>query len=664
MATATQTDARPRISPQEGPQWDFCSSKADIIIYGGQAGGGKSFATVLLGGRYYDHPKHRAIIFRRTHPEIVAGGGLWDTAGEIYPAMGGVGKNESKYVFPSGARVEFSHMQHENDRFRHQGAQYSFIGFDELPTFERSQFLYMISRLRPPPGFDRRCRMVATCNPDADSWVVEFIEWYIDEGGYPIPKHSGVIKFFTIEDNKVVWVDRKWRGPDGVKPFSFTFISASVDDNPALLARDPNYKRNLYAQDLVTRERLLKGNWRISYTGGMFDPSWFIKIQASQLPQGIKMCRYWDFAATEVRDNNDPDWTSGALLGTHAGNTYIMDIVRFRATPGETLKRVRAVAERDGRPVMVAWEEEKASAGKLNSHHMIGMLAGFTCKPDPVSGDKVERAKPLAAAAEFGRVYIVEGEWNKPFLAEAGSFPMKKRDQIDSVDGAHKMLTVLKRVWPEWSADYIREPGPRVDLTNRAVMFKNLHVGAVVCAPDGTAVYAAAAYDPIESYLCVYEAKRWPDINAVQIASYMTMRSALRVVHGTKLLGNEDMFGTPGQRGIAQLINNELGALQVPVRLSRAMKHDEPGAIAFMGQMFQDVHVDVLHGAAELGVAVAGWCYEEGGKRPERGCGYGEALCLIASELRQQIVVLRERKRADYAAARQPEKSAGGWMAS
>jgi len=112
-------------------------------------------------------------------------------------------------------------------------------------------------------------------------------------------------------------VDEDWRGPDGVRPLSITYIPASIDDNPALLERDPNYKRNLYAQDHVTRERLLAGNWKISYAGGMFDGKWFKIIGRDKLPYGMKLCRYWDFAATEATEDTDPDWMAGALYRLH-----------------------------------------------------------------------------------------------------------------------------------------------------------------------------------------------------------------------------------------------------------------------------------------------------------------------------------------------------------
>jgi len=594
------------VRPQAGPQEAFLSSVADIAIYGGQAGGGKSFALLMEAARHIDHPNYRGIIFRRTYPEIVASGGLWDTAMELYPALfDGVGKEQRRFDFPSGAKITFSHMQHESDKDTHYGAQYSYIAFDELITFTRKQFFFLLTRCRPPHGYDLPCYVRATTNPDADSWAKELIEWWIDKEGYPIQERSGELRYFSIEDDKIIWVSEEWRGPNGILPHSITYIPASVDDNPALLERDPNYKRNLYAQDRVTRERLLCGNWLVSYTGGMFDPKWFKIIKPSELPTGLKMCRYWDFAASEATGNTDPDWTAGALCGTSEGNLYIIDIERFREAPGTTINKLKAAAMRDGRDVMISWEQEKGSAGRFNSSHMSGMLEGFEYRPDPVSGDKVERAKPLAAAAEFGRVFVVEGDWNAAFLAEAGSFPTKKRDQIDAVDGAYKMLCVTRKVWPEWRADSVL--GYKIDWKNRSLVDKCYNYAAIVYAADGSAASVAALYDPATNYLYVYDCASWAGVGPAVIAEEVAKRAFLRGVGVAKLIGNEEMFAGGGEVGVATLINREMAKKQIPARVTRVLKHDELGATTFPGQMFLDSRVVVLRAAEALALEAAAW---------------------------------------------------------
>ena len=111
------------IKPQPGPQEDFLATSADIAVYGGSAGAGKSFDLLLEPVRHIHVSDFNAVIFRRTYPQITNPGGLWDTSNEIYPACGGVPKlSMLNWTFPSGAKIKFAHMQYEQDRYEWDGA--------------------------------------------------------------------------------------------------------------------------------------------------------------------------------------------------------------------------------------------------------------------------------------------------------------------------------------------------------------------------------------------------------------------------------------------------------------------------------------------------------------------------------------------------------------
>lgn len=124
------------IKPQPGYQTNFLSCEADIVIGGGAAGAGKTYSLLLESLRNIENPKFGAEIFRRTVPQITATGGLWDESQTLYPLLG-ANPNESKHywTFKSGARVSFSHMQHEKNKLDWQGSQIPLIGFDELSHF-------------------------------------------------------------------------------------------------------------------------------------------------------------------------------------------------------------------------------------------------------------------------------------------------------------------------------------------------------------------------------------------------------------------------------------------------------------------------------------------------------------------------------------------------
>lgn len=169
------------LKPQPGPQEVFLSSPADIAIYGGAAGGGKTYGLLLELLRHTDNPGFGAVVFRRNSGQITNEGGLWDNAKTMYRALGATFResNPKTVVFKSGAKITFNHLHAEDDVYSYQGAQIPLICFDELTHFSESQFIYMMSRNRSTCGVRPYIR--ATCNPDSDSWVARFIAWWIDK---------------------------------------------------------------------------------------------------------------------------------------------------------------------------------------------------------------------------------------------------------------------------------------------------------------------------------------------------------------------------------------------------------------------------------------------------------------------------------------------------
>src|SRR2546430_27433 len=96
------------LRPQPGPQEAFLKSSADIAVYGGAAGGGKSYALLLEPLYHVDNRRFRCVIFRRTVPQLKLEGGMWDTSLQIYPMAGATGYSQAlEWRFPSGARLKF-----------------------------------------------------------------------------------------------------------------------------------------------------------------------------------------------------------------------------------------------------------------------------------------------------------------------------------------------------------------------------------------------------------------------------------------------------------------------------------------------------------------------------------------------------------------------------
>ncbi len=435
------------LRPQPGPQEAFLQSEADITIYGGAAGGGKSFGLLLAPLRWIHVPGFGAVIFRRTTTQVRAEGGLWDESQEIYSRLNATPREQQlEWRFPSGAAVSFAHMEWERNRYDWQGSQICLIGFDELTHFSKKQFFYMLSRNRSTCGV--KPRIMATTNPDADSWVAEFIEWWIDqETGYPIPERAGKLRWFVQTGDELVWADSaeelSERYPDSI-PTSVTFIPAKLDDNPALTSKDPRYRARLMALDRVERERLLSGNWKIRPIAGMFfRREWFPIVD--EPPKDLLAVRFWDFAGSKPTPRNkDPDWTVGLLLGYKPPTFYVIDVVRMQDSPGAVEERLLRTAELDGRGVPIFAEQEPGSSSLYLINSLVDKLPGYIVTGIPSTGSKQTRAKPVSSAAEHGKVVLVRGEWNRGFLAELEYFPDGAHDdQVDALSGAHAALVEL-----------------------------------------------------------------------------------------------------------------------------------------------------------------------------------------------------------------------------
>ena len=172
-------------------------SKADIAIYGGAAGGGKTWALLLQPAKHEAHADFSAVFFRRTTVQIRNPGGLWDESFKLYTGSGAEPFSAAlEWRFPSGAKVRFAHLEHEKTVLEWQGAQAPLICFDELTHFTAAQFWSMTARNRSVGLVKPYIR--ATCNPDADSWVAELIAWWIDqETGLPIRSRNGKLRWFV-----------------------------------------------------------------------------------------------------------------------------------------------------------------------------------------------------------------------------------------------------------------------------------------------------------------------------------------------------------------------------------------------------------------------------------------------------------------------------------
>ncbi|WP_397570645.1 phage terminase large subunit [Schlesneria sp. T3-172] len=462
MSSATDQYEVSYLEPHPGPQTAFLASEADICFYGGQAGGGKTWALLVEAARYTHIPTFGSVIFRRTSPQITNEGALWDESVSIYSQLGARPIVASlRWIFPSGAKVAFRHLQYEADAMAWQGSQVAMLGFDEVTHFTQRQFFYLMSRGRTKSGVDPYIR--ATCNPVPDDdpiggWVRRLLDWWIDPvSGLAIPERSGVIRYFIQRGGEIIWGDSKqelvdrYGRPDlpinhddqTAQPKSLTFIPAKLADNPSMPG---SYKANLLNLEDVEKQRLADGNWNAKRQAGMFFKIGQIQM-IDALPIGLTFCRAWDLAATD----GDGDWTVGAKIGRDDdGFFYIADVVRGQWEASYRDKMICQTTGLDGRhKCKVRVPQDPAAAGKAEAARMTRMLSGFDVRADVVSGDKQKRATGFAAQVNAGNVRALRGPWLPGLLSRLDAFPTDGApdDEIDALADAFNELTLKKQVW-------------------------------------------------------------------------------------------------------------------------------------------------------------------------------------------------------------------------
>src|SRR3990167_807920 len=324
---------------------------------------------------FSDIPNYNAILFRRTYNDLALPGALMDRAKEW---LGGTAAHfnsmEHIWTFPSGATLTFGNLEHEQDKYRYQSAEFQYIGFDELTQFSESQYRYLFSRLRRLEDSHIPLRMRSASNPGniGHDWVKRR---FIDEG----------------------------------ETYGRPFIPAKLEDNPNL--DQAKYVNSLSKLDPITRKQYLNGDWTARHGGSIFLREWFQIV--NEAPADCRKVRFWDLAATKPKEGRDPDYTVGALLGEKQGITYILNILRMRGAPPQVESLIKQTAELDGASTRIYMEQEPGSSGVSQiDYYPRQDLQGYSFWGVKTTGPKQERATPVISAAEAGNVKLVK---SKPY---------------------------------------------------------------------------------------------------------------------------------------------------------------------------------------------------------------------------------------------------------
>lgn len=280
-----RSDRERYVISQVGGQENALSSDADIVIAGGNRGGGKTIMLLMSILNDIYSPHLRGLILRNERDDLI------DIVNKSYGIYGDFGeykkaKDTMRWDFDAGGTLSFSFHAgaYEDFKIRFQGREYNRMGIDEITHMPYPKFKYLQTTNRNSKGLKNQ--IIGTCNPDPDSWVAKFIDWWIGDDGFPIKERDGVLRYCFMNGDDVG--DIIWGGsPEAVYAaaksiidpllsagedwrdyiLSATFVRAELDDNKALMESDPKYKARLAGQSEEQRQRDLKGNWRFKSAG-------------------------------------------------------------------------------------------------------------------------------------------------------------------------------------------------------------------------------------------------------------------------------------------------------------------------------------------------------------------------------------------------------------
>ena len=287
-----QEDINIVFKPNPGPQTAFFAAEEQEVLYGGAAGGGKSYALIADPMRYFDNKHFRGLILRRTNDELREL--IWKSQ-ELYTQIfqGAQWREKDKeWRFPSGARLWMTYLERDDDVMRYHGQAFTYIGIDELTQYSTPfAWDFMRSRLRDASG-TLPLFMRATTNPGGPGhgWVKKM---FVD------PAPAGTPFWATDMDGQVIKFPDDHKLKPGEPLFQRRFIPARVSDNPYIWA-DGRYETNLMSLPDDKRRQLLEGDWDVADGAAFSEFRQSIHVcEPFEIPKNWRRFRSCDFGYSE-----------------------------------------------------------------------------------------------------------------------------------------------------------------------------------------------------------------------------------------------------------------------------------------------------------------------------------------------------------------------------
>lgn len=406
-----------------------------------------SFQALLLVLKYHKDPNFKAVFIRQTSTQLSQAGGLFSEAQALWRPYGAIFKTHPQMTatFPMGAQVQFKVCAADRDITNFDGLQASLIVFDEAQWHSEVQIKYLESRIRSKAKGPHQ--LICTANPSMTCYLYQFVQPYLDMAtGVPIPARSGVERYYATHEGITVTADTQGElislyGPQ-CQPQSYTYISATVYDNPVLRITNPKYVARLENLKRTERERLLLGSWHAKEeSAGYFKRSWVEEIDKPE-DNPLMRARGMDLAASLASESYpNPDWTASVMMSKSSSGYYIVEHVeRYRKLSNSVLEHIAETDKKDkslGYRSHVIIPEDLGSAGKMACQYMVKYLTehevDVRSEKVVTTTSKLSRMQPFLSLAEAGLVKVVKGDWNEMWYAELENFEDGNRNQKDDM---------------------------------------------------------------------------------------------------------------------------------------------------------------------------------------------------------------------------------------
>lgn len=358
------------IRPHLGFQSSFVRTNVDVCFGGSSLGSGKTYGEILSIAEESLDPNWRGLFLRNNLDDIKAGGAILDTFRDVYGNSIQIRTADMpRVVFPSGAYCDVTHAADQSIEAllrRFKGRQYDTIIYDELTGFSWDAFKTILTRNRGKSKYAGKCR--ASTNPERESWIRDFIDWYVGDDGYIMEERDGVVRYFYMmgsDVKSVVWgsskeevyslckadIDKKLdrvygfmkgrdKWPSLIK--SFCFYLGRMSENKEMLENNEGYLGSIAMSGGAEAEKMLMGNWNISSKDEensviTFDEAASVFTNDEQM-NGDK------WITVDLADSGTNNFVQIAWDGLHIID---IDIAPF-TTPAENARRAMIFANKHG----------------------------------------------------------------------------------------------------------------------------------------------------------------------------------------------------------------------------------------------------------------------------------------------------------------------------